>query len=147
MDLIVVFYINKRNSEFRRHEVQTTKCTKLALSALFCTTMYSVFIEDISKLTVSNKMCNKETVKLLVLLVFCIQKYYFVPGQSSMCIKLHTQHTNEMKLKTWGMSLLLTLFQLLKLRPIQSLKSYIRKYCTSDQQCQGVSSTPAYSYW
>ena len=36
-DLIIVFYFNKRNKEFRRYEVQTTKCTKLALSAnVFC---------------------------------------------------------------------------------------------------------------
>ena len=34
LDLIILFYFNIRNSKFRRHEVQKTKCTKLKLSAL-----------------------------------------------------------------------------------------------------------------
>ena len=33
LNLIIVCYFNVRNLEFRRHEIQMTKCTKLALPA------------------------------------------------------------------------------------------------------------------
>ena len=58
-----------------------------------------MFIEDISKFTVSNKMCNEETVKLSVVLVFCMQNYGLALGQCFMCIKLHNQHRNDLETK------------------------------------------------